>query len=199
MFQNLVIKNLRSHDCIPFFGARTLSEYRGFCSDCFEFFDEYDAFTCTCGVCGKLILFVDGKLAWPELPSIPPTEHMPDNVRIAYVEAQAVIGRSPQCACAMLRLALERLCVQLGGEGNSLRAKILSLNLSPDMEKLCDACRIVGNDAVHEGMLFVKDTDTDELAMTLSRFVNWITDRTIAAQVVAESILKTDKKKKRKD
>lgn len=152
-------------------------------------YDKEEACVATCISCEKPSLWIHGEMVWPELPSIPPSEYMPDDVRAAYMEAQAVISRSPRCSCAMLRLALERLCIHRNGTGNSLRAKVLSLKLSPEVEKLCDACRLVGNDAVHEGVLFVDDTDTYEVARTLSMFINWITERTIKSEALADELL----------
>ena len=189
MLFSQIISGYREQDVIPIFRSNSRTEYVRFCEDCFEFFPDYKIKIATCISCGKPVLFVNGELVWPELPSIPPSEYMPDDVRAAYMEAQAVISRSPRCACAMLRLALERLCVHLEGKGNNLRAKVLSLKLSPEVEKLCDACRLVGNDAVHEGILFVDDTDTYEVARTLSMFINWITERTIRSEALADELL----------
>lgn len=143
-----------------------------------------------CVHCRKFNLWVDGKYVWPEFPTIKPSPYLPPDALHAFTEAQKVIGRSPQCACAMLRLALERLVVSLGGKGVNLKQKICSLNLHPDIEKMCHACRAVGNDAVHESLLFMQRDDSLDRAIRLSKFVNWITERTYAANAVAEDILK---------
>ena len=192
MIFSALIKGFAELDHIPYpprdiqLSKQTFIDY---CLKAFTLSDIEEASVATCISCDKPSLWIQRKMVWPELPSIPPTEHMPDDVRAAYMEAQAVISRSPRCACAMLRLALERLCVHLEGKGNNLRAKVLSLKLSPDVEKLCDACRLVGNDAVHEGVLFVDDTDTYEVARTLSMFINWITERTIRSEAMADELL----------
>lgn len=198
MIFSALIKGFAELDHIPYPPRDIQLSKQTFIDHCLQAFtlsDTKEASVATCISCGKPSLWIQGKMVWPELPSIPPTEHMPDDVRVAYMEAQAVISRSPRCACAMLRLALERLCVHLEGKGNNLRAKVLSLKLSPEVEKLCDACRLVGNDAVHEGVLFVDDTDTYEVARTLSMFINWITERTIKSEALADELLSMAGKK----
>ena len=192
MIFSALIKGFAELDHIPY-PPRDIQlskqSFIDYCLKAFTLSDIEEASVATCISCDKPSLWIQGKMVWPELPTIPPTEHMPDDVRDAYMEAQSVISRSPRCACAMLRLALERLCVHLGGQGNSLRAKVLSLKLSPDVEKLCDACRLFGNDAVHEGALFSSDSDTYEVARTLSMFVNWITERTTKLDALADELL----------
>ncbi len=152
--------------------------------------DEDKVVVMQCVHCKKFNLWADGKYVWPEFPKIKPSEYLPPDARHAFDEAQKVIGRSPQCACAMLRLSLERLVVSLGATGQNLQAKILSLNLHPSVEKMCEACRAVGNDSVHESLLFMLRDDNFERAIRLSKFINWITERTYEADAAAEEILR---------
>ena len=189
MVVNPIVKNRSIPDPLPLFTHGNRTDFWNFCMSAFEAYDCFAAQTKTCAHCGKFSLWVNGDMVWPELPAVQPSEYLPETARKAFDEAQKVIGRSPQCACAMLRLSLERLVVHLGGTGRNLRDKVLSLNLSPNIERLCDACRIVGNDAVHEGLLFVEPDDTYDRAVRLSNFVNWITERTLAADAAADKIL----------
>lgn len=61
----------------------------------------------------------------------------------------------------MLRLAVERLCDELGAKGKKIDDKISDLvgkGLSGDVQKALDVVRVVGNKAVHPGQIsFVVD------------------------------------------
>jgi hypothetical protein len=52
---------------------------------------------------------------------------VPEAARADYVEAQAIVGHSPRGVCALLRLALQKLCVELDESGENLNADIASL------------------------------------------------------------------------
>lgn len=152
-----------------------------------------------CPACGGYNFWIRGEMVWPDLPSVLPSPYLPEEVREAYDEAQAVIGKSPRCACAMLRLALDRLAIHLGAaENQPLAKKIESLQIPEPYRPLAEACRIVGNDAVHEGALDYRSDDTYELARTLSRFVNFLSDLLIGAPAQAKEIIETGKAAKAK-
>lgn len=148
-----------------------------------------------CSLCGKFIIWVDKKLVWPELPAVKPSKYLPAESLAAFEEAQKVIDRSPQCACAMLRLALERLCVHLGADKGTLKAKIESLGLDPDLHAIAEACRAVGNDAVHAGLIDYGSEDSYETARTLSLFINHLAERLIGLPLVAKQMAARVKRK----
>jgi hypothetical protein len=58
-----------------------------------------------------------------------PTPHaeMPDDVRADYDEARSIVDRSPRGAAALLRLAVQKLEIALGGKGDKLNDDIASL------------------------------------------------------------------------
>ncbi|MGE8370964.1 MAG: DUF4145 domain-containing protein [Pseudomonas putida] len=92
-----------------------------------------------------------------------PVADMPDDVREDYEEAAEIFGRSPRAAAALLRLALQKLCVHLGEKGDKIDVDIRELarkNVLPQMLiKVADTVRIAGNNAVHPGEMAPEDVD----------------------------------------
>lgn len=142
-----------------------------------------------CLLCGNFIIWVDKDLVWPELPTVKPSKYLPADCVEAFEEAQRVIGRSPRAACAMLRLSLERLCVHQGATGRSLSAKIESLNLSPEIYVVAEACRAVGNDAVHASVIDYGSKDSYEVARTLSHLINHLAETLIGLPMRAKELI----------
>lgn len=127
-----------------------------------------------CRACDQPSIWLDGKMVYPDVLGIEPHSDMPDKAREIFCEAQAVIGKSPRAACALLRLCLEVIVSDLGGKGNTLYERIESLKLPPDMEDVFRACRIVGNQASHPGEINFDTQEGRDLAVTLSNFINLI-------------------------
>jgi hypothetical protein len=83
---------------------------------------------------------------------VAPSRDLPEGIRETYDEARAVSVHSPRAAAALLRLAVEQLCVELNGEGPTLNEHIGLLvgnGLYKQTADMFDAVRLVGNDAVH--------------------------------------------------
>lgn len=74
----------------------------------------------------------------------------------------------------MLRICVERMVNAADAEGDNLSKKIESLNLPPKMANLAHACRLVGNDAVHNNAIDFSVGSDEALAVSgaLSRFAN---------------------------
>ena len=66
------------------------------------------------------------------------------------MEAASVLQKSPRAAAALLRLALQKLCKQLGGKGKSIQQDIDLLmwktGCHSGVLEAMDAVRIIGND-----------------------------------------------------
>lgn len=92
-----------------------------------------------------------------------PAADMPEDVRKDYLEAAAVFAVSPRAAAALLRLALQRLCVHLGEKGEKIDIDIRELakkGILPELLiKVADTVRITGNNAVHPGEMDIADVD----------------------------------------
>ena len=77
-----------------------------------------------------------------------------------------------------MRLCVQRLCRHLGEKGENIDDDICALvkkGLNPLVQKSLDIVRVIGNEAVHPGVLDLKD-DRDT-ALRLFELVNSIADR----------------------
>lgn len=68
------------------------------------------------------------KLIYPKSSIAPlPNEDMPDDVKVDYLETRNIVNDSPRGACALLRVALQKLMYHLGESGNNLNEDIGNL------------------------------------------------------------------------
>ena len=61
---------------------------------------------------------------------------------------------------ALLRLALQKLCKELGEGGKDINSDIANLvkkGLRPSIQKALDIVRVTGNESIHPGVLDMKD------------------------------------------
>lgn len=151
---------------------------RGAVEQVFKFFrsDQYNI--AVCRGCGRVVLFENEKLVFPTGSGIPAVDCMPENAKEAFEEAQHIVNLSPRAACTMLRICVERMVNATGAKGGNLAAKIESLGLPPKMTKLADACRLVGNDAVHNNVIdfSVGSEEAQAVSGALTRFANRIAE-----------------------
>ena len=68
----------------------------------------------TCHNCAKHIVWVDNIYAYPDIVAEEANPDMPEEVKQLYNEAGLIYNKSPRAACALLRLAIDRLCNELG-------------------------------------------------------------------------------------
>ena len=126
-------------------------------------FDELDKLSIsTCQACNKYHIWHNDKMIVPTNSPIPmPLEDMPQVVKDLYLEARDVYPISHKSACALLRLAVQHLCKELGEKGNNINDDIGSLvskGLPERIQKALDIVRVVGNNAVHPGKMDESDT-----------------------------------------
>lgn len=110
-----------------------------------------------------------------------PHVEMPEDVQVDYNEARTIIGLSPRGACVLLRLAVQKLCVDLGEPGKNLNEDIASLvkkGLPDEVQQAMDTLRVIGNNAVHPGELDL--SDDAETASALFNLLNFVVDEMIA-------------------
>ena len=132
---------------------------------------------------------------------------MPDRVKQLYNEAGLIYNKSPRAACALLRLAIDRLCNELGETDRDINKNIGALvkkGLPQSVQQALDVVRVIGNKAVHPGMISF-DVDDKNTSTMLMRLINIITERMITEpkeieslyeglpESVKESIIKRDK------
>ena len=138
--------------------------------------DGVDLLYSICAHCEKPALWLSNKMVFPNTGAYPlANSDMPDTVREVYDEAGAIAHLSPRAACALLRLALQMLLVQLGESGDINRAiETLTKNgLAPEIKEAMHILRVIGNHAIHPGEIsFDSDTDTDGLFNLLNAIVH---------------------------
>ena len=118
-----------------------------------------------------------------------PNEHMPLDVRQEYEEARKVFPISAKSSAALLRLAIQRICIHLGEKGRHLDTDIASLvkkGLPKHIQKALDIVRVIGNEAVHPGAIDI--TDKPETARSLFVLVNEIVENQINKQDIKAEI-----------
>jgi hypothetical protein len=107
----------------------------------------------------------------------PPHEDLPPEVVEDYQEAQGIVAASPRGAAALLRLAIQKLCMHLGEKGKDLNEDIGHLvkkGLPQQIQRSLDIVRVIGNNAVHPGQIDIRDDP--ETAQRLFELVNLIVE-----------------------
>lgn len=132
----------------------------------------------TCANCKRYAVWVDTTPEAPEyewqlvLPNVGggPRPHvdMPDTAKPDYNEARSIVALSPRGACALNRLAVQKLVnslVPAGGDLNDKIGKLVQQGLSDTVQQALDALRVVGNNAVHPGELDLQDDMETAIAL----------------------------------
>ena len=131
-----------------------------------------------CERCQGVTIWVDGKLAFPDVVGgPPPNSDLPEGIQDDFEEARSIVDRSPRGAAALLRLCIQKTCEHLGEPGEYINADIGNLvkkGLPMQVQQALDVVRVTGNNAVHPGQMNLKD-DRDT-AMQLFGLVNLIAD-----------------------
>jgi hypothetical protein len=129
-----------------------------------------------CYHCGQDALWVNGKLIFPESNTAPlPNADMPEDVKGDYLEAVSISGKSPRGAAALLRLAIQKLCIHLGQSGKNINndiANLVKAGLPVQIQKALDFVRVIGNNAVHPGVIDLNDKP--ETVYALYNLINQI-------------------------
>ncbi|NOT00347.1 MAG: DUF4145 domain-containing protein [Phycisphaerales bacterium] len=134
-----------------------------------------------CEHCEKLALWYFDQLVYPNRgASPPPNPDMPCEVAVDYEEAAGVSTQSPRGSPALLRLAIQKLCIHLGGKGKNINddiALLMKNGLPQRVQQALDVVRVVGNNAVHPGQIAVDD---GEVVAHLFTLVNLIAEYMIS-------------------
>ena len=135
-----------------------------------------------CQCCGRKIIWIDGCYVFPDIVAEEANADMPVPVRQLYDEAALIYNKSPRAACALLRLAIDRLCNELGETDRDINKNIGELvkkGLPQTVQQALDVVRVVGNKAVHPGQIAF-DVDDSETAIKLMHLLNIITERMVS-------------------
>lgn len=134
-----------------------------------------------CEKCGAITIWHLGRVIYPINATVePPNDDLSDEIKDDYREAALIAQLSPRGAAALLRLALQKLCKVLGQPGRNLNDDIKALvasGLPVKVQEALDSLRVIGNDAVHPGVLDLRD-DYDTV-LRLFKLVNFIAQKMI--------------------
>jgi len=143
-----------------------------------------------CVHCGQSTLWKNGIMIDPDSAPAPfPNEDLPDEIKSDYLEARTIMAKSPRGAAALLRLCVQKLCVHLGESGKDLNADIASLvkkGLNPKIQQSLDIVRVIGNEAVHPGLLDLRDQP--QTAVKLCELINIIVDTMVTQPKMIDAL-----------
>jgi predicted nucleic-acid-binding Zn-ribbon protein len=152
----------------------------------------------TCSRCDKNSFWFNDKLISPEKTGIPySNKDLQEEIQIDYNEAASIINKSPRGAAALLRLAIQKLCKQLGESGENINSDIANLvqkGLPIQVQQALDTVRVIGNECVHPGEINLNDNK--EIAIKLFELVNIIARIMITQPKEIEKLYKTLPKQK---
>lgn len=118
------------------------------------------------------------RMIWPATSLGPmPAADLPKEVKSDFVEARGIVAASPRGAAALLRLCVQKLCIELGESGKNLNDDIGALvakGLPEKIQQSLDTVRVVGNNSVHPGEL--DHLDDLDIALQLFELVNLIAE-----------------------
>jgi len=134
-----------------------------------------------CEHCGKKMIWLDSEIVYPKEMIVDlPNDDLSEDIKKDYLEAATIFNDSPRSSAALLRLALQKLCKQLGEKGDNINEDIKNLvkkGLNPQIQKSLDILRITGNNAVHPGEINVEEKS--ELVLKLFELINFIAEKMI--------------------
>lgn len=160
-----------SHDLKPEMKAR-IEEHFQLMSQGDPFFERHDnsayldteihnAWVSRCFNCKGVAVWVHARLVYPALKiGARPNSDIPAEIRKDVEEARGIVDLSPRGAAALLRLAIQKLCAHLGEHGRNIDEDIASLvkkGLNPLVQQSLDVVRVIGNEAVHPGVIDLRD------------------------------------------
>jgi hypothetical protein len=147
-----------------------------------------------CYSCDNFSIWVADELVFPHQKySVAPNADMPDHIKRDFMEAAAVVDTSARGAAALLRLCIQKIVIVLGEKGDNLNYDIGQLVekrvITVGIQKALDVVRVVGNNAVHPGVIDLNDNKA--IATQLFNVVNVIVESTIAAPKHIQTMYET--------
>lgn len=167
----------------PHCGAISLQRwnYRGWDFDQYSKRDDNPIKVAKCDHCEKCSLWLSQTMLFPDVGRAPqPNPDLPKSVSEIYLEAASISTKSPRGAAALLRLAVQLLCYELGEEGKNINkdiAELVKKGLPERVQQALDIVRVTGNNAVHPGQI---DVDNAEVVGNLFELINVIAEYTIS-------------------
>jgi hypothetical protein len=136
-----------------------------------------------CTHCHQPSYWFGEQMIYPNKVTAPlPNPDLSDDIKKDFEEARQIANLSPKGAAALLRLVIQKLCVQLGEPGKDINKDIGSLvkkGLPAAVQKALDIVRVIGNESVHPGQIDLNDNPA--ITSKLFELVNMI-----AAKMITE-------------
>jgi hypothetical protein len=146
----------------------------------YELFDNL--WMSRCFSCRGYGVWINDRLIYPHIEfQVDANADLPEDVVRDFSEARQIVDASPRGAAALLRLAIQKICIHLGQPGKRLDDDIAALvakGLEPQVQQALDIVRVIGNEAVHPGTIDLKDDKNT--AVKLFGLVNIIADAMIS-------------------
>lgn len=150
----------------------------------------------------------DGYMIYPDaMIAPPPSDDIPEDIKKDYLEAASICQKSPRGAAALLRLATEKMFIELEKEHNAVDDPKKKTHLATIIQSfkdknvinetlfmVADSLRLAGNGAVHPGK--IDSDDISEISIELFEFINLIVDKLITEPKKAKEIFDKIKAKK---
>ena len=156
-------------------------------------------FISECYNCNDISVWIHDRLVYPQRGKAPlANPDLSPDIRQDYDEASSILGFSPRGAAALLRLAIQKLCKELGQSGKDLNSDIGELvkgGLDLHIQQALDLVRVTGNEAVHPGQIDL--TDDRNAAETLFGLVNVIAENMISVPKHIDDVYKALPEEKR--
>lgn len=146
-----------------------------------------------CSHCGDKSLWFNQNMIEPNIGGVSlPNQDLPQDIRDDYYEARDILNKSPRGSAALLRLAIQKLCKELGEKGKNINddiAELVKKGLPLKIQQALDYVRVVGNSAVHPGQIDLKDDK--ETAINLFNLINLIADVMITQPKEVDKLFNT--------
>jgi len=132
-----------------------------------------------CEHCNQFAIWKKERMIFPKRVAVKePNTDLLEDIQADYIEAANILDDSPRASAALLRLALQKLCIQLGEDGKNINdniAELVGKGLNPTIQKSLDVLRINGNNAVHPGEINL--SEDRERVVNLFRLINYIAEK----------------------
>jgi hypothetical protein len=147
-------------------------------------------FLSKCFSCKQIAIWLKGNLIYPPARAGEQPHHdMPADIRSDFEEARSIVNLSPRGAAMLLRLCVQKLCIELGQKGENINHDIGELvkdGLPEEIRVALDSVRVIGNLSVHPGELDMRDDKKTVLA--LFKIINFIIEKKISTPLELQKI-----------
>lgn len=134
-----------------------------------------------CEHCNSMTIWEDKNIIYPKKIVVEqPNNDLDQEIQADYLESANIFNDSPRASAALLRLALQKLCKQLGEKGENINhdiGELVKKGLNPLVQKSLDLLRITGNNAVHPGEINLEEEP--EKVLKLFELINFIANKMI--------------------